>query len=86
MNMEKVGAEELQATENPYVTRYIKTMGKSFRIDNSKSKKLLGLEYRPLRESVSEMIQYLIQKGVVSRTPEKTIWKKYVILFADLFD
>jgi hypothetical protein len=42
-------------------------MGKSFKIDNGRSRKVLGLEYRGLEESIKEMSEYLIGKGVVKK-------------------
>jgi hypothetical protein len=53
--------------------RYIKSMGKSFTIDNSKSKKLLGIEYRSLKVSMWEMIEQLIKKGIISKSLPDTL-------------
>ena len=37
--------------------------GKEFYYDNTRSKELLGINYRPVKESLTEMVNQMIEKG-----------------------
>lgn len=60
--------DEIKQNGNPIVQRSLMLVGKKFRVDNSKSKKLLHMEYTPIERTVVEMGHQLIKLGVVPQS------------------
>ncbi len=54
---------------NPGITRKVVSLNTGFpwKGDNSKIRKELGIEFRPLRETMEEMFQHLIDNGVLEK-------------------
>jgi len=52
---------------DPSVKMILPHVGLCYRIDNSRSKKELGLEYRPVKETVVDMAYKLIEIGIVPK-------------------
>lgn len=54
--------------EKSITREYIaKNFGMPFKADNSKSKRELGITYRPLSESINEMFQQMVDSGIFNR-------------------
>lgn len=43
-----------------------RNVGYAWKVDNSKSQQALGMQYRPIRESITDFFQQMIDQGVVS--------------------
>ena len=57
-----------------------KSIGKCEVLDNSKSIKILKLNYRPISESVYETCEFLIQNGFVKpKTNKNSLQKLFVV-------
>ncbi|WP_211276980.1 NAD-dependent epimerase/dehydratase family protein [Tamilnaduibacter salinus] len=53
-----------KAMTRPFVARNV---DKPFRADNSRSRKELGIEYRPMEESVNEFFRQLVDHGLIRK-------------------
>ena len=45
-----------------------KNMGHNWKADNSKSKEKLGVEYRSLKSSITDMFQQMINEGAFKKS------------------
>ena len=45
--------------------------GKDWKLDTSKSKEILGIQYRPAKESFSEMVNMMIENGWIEDKRKK---------------
>jgi len=62
---EKVNVEELFKSENPGVQALGFVFGTPIRVDNKRSKEELGIEYRPVKETIIDCGESLLKFGVV---------------------
>ena len=65
IKMNKVSVEEMRASNNKIALRNIDLLGKKIDVDNSKSKQKLGMEYRPVKETIVDMGNQLQKLKVV---------------------
>ncbi len=65
INNKFVTAEDIVASGNAVAQRMIPLIGKSMVVSNGKSKTELGMNYRPLKQTVKEMAHSIIKQGLV---------------------
>jgi hypothetical protein len=57
--------DEIKQSGNASAQRTLMAAGKKFMVDNTKSKKLLHMEYIPIEKTLVDMGNQLIKLGVV---------------------
>jgi len=57
--------DEIKQSGNASAQRTLMSAGKKFRVDNTKSKKLLHMEYMPIDKTLTDMGNQLIKLGLV---------------------
>lgn len=65
INDKELTIEEIKSNGNPIAQRLLMLAGKKFRVDNTKSKNLLKMEYIPIEKTIVDMGHQLIKLGVV---------------------
>jgi hypothetical protein len=55
----------MKQSGNHSAERMLMTVGKKYCVDNSKSKKLLHMEYMPMEKTLTDMGNQLIKLGLV---------------------
>ena len=65
INDKELTIDQIKSNGNPIALRLLMLAGKKFRVDNTKSKDLLKMEYLPIQKTIVDMGHQLIKLGVV---------------------